>query len=118
MSVAPLSSAPRPAQPAMAGESPTRTPLSQADVRRARWVVFLTVFLDLLGFGMVIPILQLYARELHATLPQTGWLMAIYSIMQLCFAPVWGRLSDKMGRRPVLLVSIFGSCASQLGYAL
>lgn len=81
-------------------------------------VVYLTVFLDLVGFGMIIPILQLYARELHATVPQTGWLLSVYSLMQLFFAPLLGRLSDRFGRRPVLLLSIFGSCASQLGYAL
>ena len=78
----------------------------------------MTVFLDLVGFGIVIPILQLYARDLHASVPSTGWLMGIYSGMQLLFSPVWGRVSDRVGRRPVLLVSIFGSCISQLGYAL
>lgn len=81
-------------------------------------VIFLTVFLDLLGFGMVIPILPLYAERLHATDPEIGRLLAIYSVMQLVFAPIWGRVSDRIGRRPVLLVSILGSCGSQLGYAL
>ena len=80
-------------------------------------VLFLTVFLDLLGFGMVIPILPLYGKQLHATDVQTGLLLAIYSILQLFFSPIWGRLSDRHGRRPVLLISIFGSCVSQLGYA-
>jgi multidrug resistance protein len=88
---------------------PARSPLA---------VIFLTVFLDLLGFGMVIPILPLYAEKLHATDFQTGMLLAIYSVMQLFFSPIWGRLSDRAGRRPVLLVSILGSCGSQLGYAL
>jgi MFS transporter, DHA1 family, tetracycline resistance protein len=81
-------------------------------------VIFLTVMLDLLGFGIVIPILPLYAKDLHASDVQTGLLLATYSIMQLFFAPIWGRLSDRAGRRPVLLVSILGSCGSQLGYAL
>lgn len=81
-------------------------------------VVLFTVFLDLLGFGMIIPILPLHARELHATVPQVGWLLSIYSLMQLVCAPLLGRLSDRVGRRPVLLLSIFGSAASQLGYAL
>jgi MFS family permease len=85
--------------------------------RPALAVLFLTVFLDLLGFGMVIPILPLYAEKLHASDLQTGFLLAIYSIMQLFFSPIWGRLSDARGRRPVLLVSILGSCGSQLGYA-
>jgi MFS family permease len=81
-------------------------------------VIFLTVMLDLLGFGIVIPILPLYAKEMHASNVETGLLLAIYSIMQLFFAPIWGRLSDRAGRRPVLLISILGSCGSQLGYAL
>jgi multidrug resistance protein len=81
-------------------------------------VIFLTVFLDLLGFGMVIPILPLYAKTLHASDVAVGALLATYSVMQLFFAPVWGRLSDRVGRRPVILVSVLGSCLSQLGYAL
>jgi multidrug resistance protein len=95
---------------------PSSTPIPST--RRALAVVLLTVFLDLLGFGMVIPILPLYARDLHASVPEITRLLAIYSVMQLLFAPIWGRLSDRIGRRPVLLLSIFGSCASQLGYAL
>ncbi len=81
-------------------------------------VLFLTVFLDLLGFGMVIPILPLYGKMMHASDIGTGLLLAIYSIMQLFFSPIWGRLSDRHGRRPVLLISILGSCGSQLGFAL
>jgi multidrug resistance protein len=81
-------------------------------------VIFLTVLLDLLGFGIVIPILPLYAEKLHASDFQTGILLAIYSVMQLFFSPIWGRLSDRAGRRPVLLISILGSAGSQLGYAL
>jgi len=81
-------------------------------------VVLFTVFLDLLGFGIVIPILPLYAEHLHATDHEIGILLAIYSVMQLFCAPLWGRLSDHVGRRPVLLVSIAGSCLSQLGYAM
>ena len=68
--------------------------------------------------GIVIPILPLYAEKLHATDFETGILLAIYSVMQLFFSPIWGRLSDRAGRRPVLLISILGSCGSQLGYAL
>jgi DHA1 family tetracycline resistance protein-like MFS transporter len=81
------------------------------------WVVVFTVFLDLLGFGIVIPILPLYAEQMHASDRHIGVLLAIYSVMQLFFAPLWGRLSDRAGRRPILLVSILGSCLSQLGYA-
>ncbi len=91
------------------GSAPARSPLA---------VIFLTVFLDLLGFGIVIPILPLYAEKLHATDFQTGILLAVYSVAQLIFSPIWGRLSDRAGRRPILLLSIAGSCGSQLGYAL
>lgn len=74
-------------------------------------VIFLTVFIDLLGFGMVLPLLPIYAKQF--TEDPHGWrlgmLMAVFSIMQLLFAPVWGRLSDRVGRRPVLIVGLAGS---------
>ena len=80
-------------------------------------VLLLTVFLDLLAFGMVIPILPLYALELHATPREIGLLVSVYSAMQLFFSPILGRLSDRFGRRPVMLLSILGSMLSQLGYS-
>jgi multidrug resistance protein len=91
---------------------------SGSTVARAGVAVLLfTVFLDLVGFGMVIPILPLYAESMHASDVETGFLLAIYSLVQLFFSPMWGRLSDRIGRRPVLLVSILGSSVSQLGFA-
>jgi MFS transporter, DHA1 family, tetracycline resistance protein len=78
-------------------------------------VVFFTVFLDLVGFGIVLPLLPLYGEHYNAQGWQIGLLMASYSLMQFLFAPAWGRLSDRIGRRPVLLVSTAGSVAS---YAL
>jgi len=74
-------------------------------------VVFLTVFVDLLGFGIVLPLLPVYAKrfstdESGLTL---GLLMASFSAMQFLFAPVWGRLSDNIGRRPVLMIGLAGS---------
>lgn len=80
-------------------------------------VLLLTVFLDLLAFGMVIPILPLYALEMKATPREIGLLVSVYSAMQLVFSPILGRLSDRFGRRPVLLVSILGSLLSQVGYS-
>jgi len=77
-------------------------------------VLFLTVFIDLLGFGIVIPLLPIYAERLRATPFEAGALIAVYSLMQLLFAPVWGRVSDRVGRRPVLLVSLAGSTVSYL----
>src|SRR5437588_12460719 len=79
-------------------------------------VIFITVFIDLIGFGIVIPVLPYYASAIGfgATPRQFGLLFASYSVMQLVFAPVLGRLSDKYGRRPVLLVSILGTCAGSV----
>jgi len=74
-------------------------------------VIFITVFIDLVGFGIVIPVLPFYAEgtKFGATPREVGLLFASYSVMQLIFAPVLGRLSDKYGRRPVLLISLIGT---------
>jgi DHA1 family tetracycline resistance protein-like MFS transporter len=81
-------------------------PRPSATPRRALIPVFVTVLLDLIGFGMIIPLLPFYAQALHATPVQIGWLFASYSLTQLLFAPPLGRLSDRLGRRPVMLASI------------
>jgi predicted MFS family arabinose efflux permease len=86
--------------------------------RSALAILFVIVFIDLLGFGMVIPIMPLYAKELGASEAWTGLLSTGYSAMQFVFAPIWGRLSDRVGRRPVLLVSIFMTAAAFLAYGL
>jgi MFS transporter, DHA1 family, tetracycline resistance protein len=74
-------------------------------------VIFTTVFIDLVGFGIVIPVLPYYAEGtvFNASPRTVGLLFASYSIMQLVFSPVLGGLSDKYGRRPVLLISIIGT---------
>ena len=74
-------------------------------------VIFITVFIDLVGFGIVIPVLPFFAEgtKFGATPREVGLLFASYSVMQLIFAPVLGRLSDKYGRRPVLLISLIGT---------
>ncbi|HEY8186448.1 MAG TPA: MFS transporter [Pyrinomonadaceae bacterium] len=74
-------------------------------------VIFTTVFIDLVGFGIVIPVLPFYAEgtRFNASPRTVGLLFASYSIMQLIFSPILGRLSDKHGRRPVLLLSIIGT---------
>jgi DHA1 family tetracycline resistance protein-like MFS transporter len=74
--------------------------------RSALAILFVIVFIDLLGFGMVIPVMPLYAERLGASDAWVGLLSAGYSLMQFVFAPIWGRLSDRIGRRPVLLASI------------
>ena len=72
-------------------------------------VIFLTVFIDLIGFGICLPLLPKYAERYGAQGWKIGAAMGVYSLMQLVFAPWWGQLSDRIGRRPVLLVSNFGS---------
>ncbi len=80
-------------------------------------IIFLTVFIDLLGFGIVLPLLPIYGEQFanqHGLTPaQAGWvvglLMSSFSAMQFLFLPVWGRLSDLVGRRPILLIGLAGS---------
>lgn len=79
--------------------------------------ILLTVFLDLLGFGLVIPLLPFYAESLHATPGQIGLLMGVYSLGQFLGAPLWGSLSDRYGRRPILMVSIGVTAVCLAGFA-
>jgi MFS family permease len=81
-------------------------------------ILFLVVFVDLLGFGMVIPVMPIYAEHLGASEAATGWLSTGYSLMQFVFAPIWGRLSDRVGRRPVLLLSIAMTAVAFLLYGV
>ena len=73
--------------------------------------IWTTVALDLIGFGIVLPILPLYAERFGASATTIGVLLASFSIAQLLLAPVWGRLSDRVGRKPVILISLFGTAA-------
>ncbi|MBP7689094.1 MAG: MFS transporter [Thermoflexales bacterium] len=73
--------------------------------------IFLIVFIDLLGFGLILPLLPFYAESFGASGFVVGLLIASYSLMQFIGAPILGRLSDKWGRRPVLLLSQFGTFA-------
>ena len=75
-------------------------------------IVFLTVFIDLLGFGIVLPLLPRYAVWFNAAGFELSLLMASFSAMQFLFAPLWGALSDRVGRRPILLVGLVGSSLS------
>lgn len=82
-------------------------------------IVFTTVVIDLIGFGIVVPILPLWAEDLGASATVIGFLAASYSAMQFIFAPLLGRLSDRYGRRPVILISLLGSAVSSfmIGFA-
>jgi DHA1 family tetracycline resistance protein-like MFS transporter len=72
-------------------------------------IIFVTILIDLIGFGIVIPILPLYADHFGASATTVGFLLAVYSTMQFVCSPILGRLSDRVGRRPVLLLSILGT---------
>lgn len=80
-------------------------------------VLFVTVFVDLLGFGIVIPLLPYYAQTFHASGFTAGLLIACYSAMQFACAPFWGGLSDRIGRRPVMLISLAASTISYVLFA-
>lgn len=85
--------------------------------RRSLLVLFLTVFIDLVGFGMVIPLLPFYGAQFGATPGQIGLLAGVYSFMQFLMAPMWGTLSDRYGRRPILLTSLFGIACAYLWFS-
>ncbi len=78
-------------------------------------VLFATVFIDLLGFGIVIPFLPLYAERLQVSAFGIGLILSSYSLMQLVCAPLLGRLSDHYGRRPIIMLGLLGS---SLGYVI
>lgn len=88
-------------------------------MRRPLVIIFITVFIDLVGFGIVIPVLPLYASQFGASPAVIGLLLAVFSAMQVVFAPILGRLSDRIGRRPLLLISLIGTSAGfmMMGFA-
>lgn len=82
----------------------------------SRVILFATVFFDLLGFGIVIPFLPMYATRLGVGAGAIGLLLSAYSITQFIFAPLLGRLSDRIGRRPIIMLGLLGSSLSYLIY--
>jgi DHA1 family tetracycline resistance protein-like MFS transporter len=77
-------------------------------------ILFLIVFIDLVGFGLVIPLLPFYAERFGASPLQMTLLFAVYSLMAMLAAPLWGRLSDRIGRRPVLMASMAAAALAYL----
>ena len=73
------------------------------------WTIWSTVALDMVGFGMVVPILGRYAERFGASGFEVGLLFTMFSIAQFFFAPVLGRLSDRIGRKPVIIISLLGT---------
>lgn len=82
----------------------------------SRLILFLTVFLDLFGFGIVIPFLPMFAERVHVGGAGVGAILAAYSLMQLLCAPILGRISDRVGRRPIIMLGLLGSSISYLMY--
>ncbi len=80
-------------------------------------IIFLTVLIDLVGFGLILPLIPIYSESFHAQGWMIGAIMGSYSMMQFLFAPVWGRVSDRIGRRPVLLGSTACACLSYVIFA-
>ena len=83
--------------------------------KKQLFAIFLIVFIDLLGFSLILPLLPYYAADFGADGIVTGLLVASYAAAQLISAPLLGRVSDRFGRRPVLLISVFGN---MLGFVL
>lgn len=87
-------------------------------MRRVSGILFLTVFIDLMGYGIVVPILAFSAKEYGASGMTLGLILASFSVMQFFFSPMWGRLSDRIGRRPVIMGSLFGSIVGFAVFAM
>jgi DHA1 family tetracycline resistance protein-like MFS transporter len=81
-------------------------------------IIFVTVFIDLLGFGIIIPLMPFYATHFGASAFEVGMLATSFSLMQFLFAPLWGRWSDVIGRRPVIVIGLLGSAVSYLTFGL
>jgi MFS transporter, DHA1 family, tetracycline resistance protein len=81
-------------------------------------IIFVTVFIDLLGFGIIIPLLPFYAQSYGATAFMVGLLGSVFSLMQFVVAPIAGRWSDRLGRRPIILFGLFASCIAYVALAL
>jgi multidrug resistance protein len=94
-----------------------RPDTAEVSTRTRLSILFLAVFVDLVGFGIVLPLLPLYADGFGASGLVVGLLVSVYSVAQLFMAPIWGRLSDRFGRRPILILGLLGSAISYLVFA-
>jgi DHA1 family multidrug resistance protein-like MFS transporter len=82
------------------------------------WILFFTMIVIMLGFGMIIPILPFYVKSFGASGGALGALMATYGLLQFIFAPIWGSLSDRYGRKPILMIGVLGNAIAQLLFGL
>lgn len=87
-------------------------PDAGAASRTVLLVVFATILIDFIGFSVLIPVLPLFAERLGASPFQVALILTVYALAQLLFLPAWGWVSDRVGRRPVILISLFGTVCS------
>jgi len=88
--------------------------MSTEPSRKPVYILLAVIVIDLIGFGIAIPVLPFLAKDQGANGAVVGLLLASYAAMQFLFAPVWGRVSDRIGRRPVILITIAGTSACLL----
>lgn len=81
-------------------------------------ILFFTMVVVMLGFGMIIPIMPFYIKSFGASGSALGSLMAVYGFLQFVFSPIWGGLSDRIGRKPVLMIGVLGNALAQLLFGL
>ncbi|MEM9213371.1 MAG: MFS transporter [Cyanobacteria bacterium P01_F01_bin.150] len=98
-------------------DSPNTPKKSDTSNGQVLLLLFLSVFVDLIGFGVIAPLMPFIAETFGASPLQVTQLFALYSLMQLIFTPFWGYLSDRIGRRPILLMCYLGSCISYVLFA-
>lgn len=91
--------------------------LARADLRRLM-VLIAANCVDMIGFAIVLPLLPFYALHLDASPKTIGWIIASFSIAQLLSAPLWGRVSDRYGRRPALLIGLTASAVAYVVFGL
>ena len=91
--------------------------MSKKQKKRALISIFIVILFDIIGFGMVIPLTPILAREFGADGLKVGLLISAYSVVQFLLAPFWGRLSDTFGRKPIILFGLFGSSLAHLCFA-
>jgi multidrug resistance protein len=85
---------------------------------RAFTILFITIFIDFLSFGIVFPLLPYYVERFSSSALVIGLISAGFSLMQFIFAPLWGRFSDHVGRKPIILISLLGTALSLVGFAM
>ena len=98
----------------MSGDAPPETTKPITRSRTVLLIVFATILIDFVGFTVLIPVLPLYAERLGASPLQVALILTVYALAQLLFLPAWGCVSDRIGRRPVILISLLGTVFSFL----